>query len=104
MIDYLNHNINKIRYKPLFWKYIEDPELFYGFNVAIPITEHHAFEKEYCKFSIKRKYYKNNMIDRLFKKINNLQTNKYTDIMLYLKRLKVAYYKTYKLRWDYKIK
>lgn len=53
---------------------------------------------------IKINYYSYELIERLFKKVNTLQEKHPYNIFIYFSRVKVAYYKLYKIRWNYKNK
>ena len=102
MVDYQRQNIQKIRYKPTFWKYIENPDLFYGFSIIISNQQYTLWEQEFNKFSYKNQIYSYKLSEQLFNRINKLQEKYPYSIHIYWIRIKAAYYKTYYIRWNYK--
>ena len=102
MQDYSRGDLNKIHYKPVFWQYAEDPETFYGFSIMIPDKEYILWEKEFRCYYEKNKIYSDDLIDKLFEKINALQEKQKYNPYIYFLRIKIAYYKTYKIRWNHK--
>lgn len=102
MVDYRRQNLGRIRYKPVFWKYIEDPDLFYGFSVIVSDNEYLFWEKTFLEFSQKNQIYSYKLSERLFEKINRLQREHPYSLFVYFARIKIAYHKTYHIRWNYK--
>jgi hypothetical protein len=104
MLDYRRKNLAEITYKPVFWRCVEMPEVFFGFSIDISEQEYAMWEIEYLKNVNKDHYYSYELIERLFKKVNTLQEKHPYNIFIYFSRVKVAYYKLYKIRWNYKNK
>lgn len=102
LVDYKRQDLERIRYKPAFWKYIEDPELFYGFSIVISKGRYTVWEEQFIAYSIKNQLYSYNLSVRLFQRINLLQQKYPYSIKIYFARIKVAYHKTYHIRWNYK--
>ena len=102
MQDYKRKQLNKITYSPIFWRYIEEPEIFYGFNVHIPEDQYPVWEKLYKANCEKDRIYSYDLMDKMLHKFNKLQDIHKYNIWVYFARIKVAYYKTYRIRWNYK--
>ena len=104
MIDYRRHNLEKIRYKPAFWKYLEDPDLFYGFNIKLSDDQYIMWDKIFQEFAEKNQTYSYNLSIRLLEKINKRQQHNPYSLLIYFARIKIAYHKTYHIRWNYENK
>lgn len=102
MQDYKRRQLNKITYSPIFWRYIEEPETFYGFSVKIPEDQYPVWEKLYRANYERDLIYSYELMNKMFQKINSLQNTHKYNIYIYFARIKVAYYKTYRIRWNYK--
>jgi hypothetical protein len=95
-VDYLNQNLNNIRYARLFWILIENPDFFFGLSRELPDNVLQDWQKQHHKIHLQNQVYSMDLIDKLYRKINKkYRTNFYI-------RIKVAYYKTYNLRFNQK--